>query len=91
MGDPVLLDQFQKFLGVERFMITKCAKRDRHHVKAQGSGRDRAAQAIGKCWSEFIPHMSAQRIFQKRIRQIDRVLFVLALDSLRGGRSCPTK
>ena len=81
LGDLVLLDQFQKLLGVERFHDDRgAAERDRHPVEAQGSGviqrRRRQIDAVGR----HAAHIGAEK-FQERIWQVDRIALELVLDA----------
>ena len=82
LGDLVLLDQFQEFLGVEGFHDDgSAAERDRHHVEAQGScvieRRRRQIDAVGT----HAAHVGAEN-FQELVGLIDPVAFELALDAL---------
>ena len=82
LGDLVLLDQLQEFLGVEVFHDDGgAAERDRHHVEAQGSGvierRRRQIDAVGI----HPAHVGAEN-FQERIRQLDRMVIRRPLDAL---------
>ena len=82
LRNPVLLDQLQKFLGVEGFHDHRgAAEDDRHHVEAQRSRvierRRRQINAV----IVHAAHVGAEQP-QERIGQLDRIVFQLPLDAL---------